>query len=110
MNAFLKAACVSALALCAAPFAAKSHPLNSAAPVASPVVKVHCWDDCHEAWRSHWRYGSEHTWHNRWRSHYRYGSFDGYDHERWYSHNRLGSYRRFCCRHDRDDDYYDRRY
>jgi hypothetical protein len=108
MNVFLTAACISALAVCAAPTASNSHPLNGVAPAPSPLVKVHCWEDCwHEGWRSHWRYGSDHTWHTRWRSHFRWGSNGGYDHDRWYSHYRWGSYRRYyCC--DRDD-YYDRR-
>jgi len=64
---------------------------------ASAIVKVD-WDDWHNRWRSHRRWGSEGGWgeHDRWRSHRRWGSEGGWgggwgEHNRWRSHNRWGS-------------------
>ncbi len=104
MSKYLKIACLSAFALCAAPLAGRTHPLSNLAPSAipAPIVKVNCWDDCwHEEWRSHYRWGSErHYWHNRARSHYRWGSYGEYEHNRWFSHSRWGSSRRYHEEYD----------
>ena len=59
----------------------------------SAVIKVD-WDDWHNRWRSHRRWGSDHGWgeHERWRSHRRWGSEGGWgEHNRWRSHHRWGS-------------------